>query len=135
MSESLHLSKKRASYTPEFKLEIVEKSYQPGVCVAHLAREYGINDNLLFTWRQRYRHLLPDDVQRLLPDTPSVIPVVVSDMPLSYSAEPAYETVAPTHTDGLTCDVSVGGASLRLTGNLSPTILKALIREIRWGRS
>ncbi|HHL0170057.1 TPA: hypothetical protein ACQZMH_005193 [Klebsiella pneumoniae] len=24
-----------------------------------MARDNGINDNLLFTWRQRYRHLLP----------------------------------------------------------------------------
>lgn len=39
MPESPHLRKKRASYTPEFKPELVEKSYQPGICVAHLARE------------------------------------------------------------------------------------------------
>jgi transposase len=32
----------------DFKLELVEKSYQPGACVAQLAREHGINDNLLF---------------------------------------------------------------------------------------
>ncbi|WP_454520585.1 transposase [Citrobacter koseri] len=64
MSVSPHLSKNRASYTMEFKLGLVEKSYRPGACVAHLAREHGIKDNLLFTWRQRYRHLLPDDVQR-----------------------------------------------------------------------
>jgi hypothetical protein len=43
----------------DFKLELVEKSYQPGACVAQLAREHGINDNLLFTWRQRYSHLCP----------------------------------------------------------------------------
>ncbi|WP_419722602.1 transposase [Shigella dysenteriae] len=34
----------------EFKLDLIEKSYQLGACVAQLAREYGINDNLLFTW-------------------------------------------------------------------------------------
>lgn len=48
----------------EFKLDLIEKSYQLGACVAQLAREYGINDNLLFTWCQRYRHLLPDEIQR-----------------------------------------------------------------------
>ncbi|EGV2900775.1 transposase [Salmonella enterica] len=50
----------------DFKLELVEKSYLPGVCVAQLAREHGINDNLLFTWRQRYSHLLPDEIQRTI---------------------------------------------------------------------
>lgn len=135
MSASPHLSRNRASYIMEFKLGLVEKSYRPGACVAHLAREHGINDNLLFTWRQRYRHLLPDDVQRNIPDTPSVIPVVVSDMPLSPSPKAAYDTVTPVHQDGLICDVTVGDVSLRLTGNLSPTLLKALIRELRGGRS
>lgn len=134
MSDSPRLSRNRASYTMEFKLGLVEKSYQPGACVAHLAREHGINDNLPFTWRQRYHHLLPDDVQRDIPDTPSIIPVVVSDMPRSASPKPAYETGAPAHQDGLVCDVTVGGASLRLTGSLSPMLLKALIRELRGGR-
>jgi transposase len=41
-----------------FKLDLVKKSLQPGVCVARFARENSINDNLLFTWRQRYRHLV-----------------------------------------------------------------------------
>ena len=31
---------------------MVELSYKPGVSVAQLAREHGLNDNLLFKWRQ-----------------------------------------------------------------------------------
>ncbi|WP_147295666.1 transposase [Buttiauxella agrestis] len=31
---------------------MVELSCKPGVSVAQLARELGINDNLLFKWRQ-----------------------------------------------------------------------------------
>lgn len=135
MSDSPHPSRNRASYTMEFKLGLVEKSYRPGACVAHLAREHGINDNLLFTWRQRYRYLLPDEVQRNIPDTPSIIPVIVSDIPHPPSPKAAYDTVTPMHQDGLVCDVTVGGASLRLTGNLPVTLLKALIRELRGGRS
>ncbi|MFP8771392.1 transposase, partial [Klebsiella sp. DR_172cip] len=64
MSDSLRPRRVRASYSMDFKLELVEKSYQPGACAAQLAREHGINDNLLFTWRQRYSHLLPDEIQR-----------------------------------------------------------------------
>ncbi|RUT67156.1 hypothetical protein CKG00_12865 [Morganella morganii] len=33
-----------------FKLDLVLQSLQPGASVARLAREHGINDNLLFTW-------------------------------------------------------------------------------------
>ncbi|MDC3567687.1 transposase, partial [Escherichia coli] len=52
MSNTLQPRRARASYSMDFKLALVEKSYQPGACVARLARDNGINDNLLFTWRQ-----------------------------------------------------------------------------------
>jgi len=39
----------------DFKINLVEPALQPGVSIAKLAREHGINDNLLFNWRQRYR--------------------------------------------------------------------------------
>lgn len=41
-----------------FKIDLVQQSLQPSASVARLARQHGINDNLLFTWRQRYRHLI-----------------------------------------------------------------------------
>ncbi|WP_259468488.1 transposase, partial [Salmonella enterica] len=41
----------------------LQRSYQPGISVAQLARENGINDNLLFKWRQFWREgkLRPPD--------------------------------------------------------------------------
>ncbi|CAC9178224.1 transposase [Citrobacter werkmanii] len=98
--------------------------------MAQLAREHGINDNLLFTWRQRYSHLLPDEIQRSVSKPDAVIPVVVSDMSLSHHAEPHYEPSGSAYGEVMTCEVAVGSASLRLTGNLSPAILKTLLREL-----
>ena len=134
MSNTLQPRRARASYSMDFKLDLVEKSYQPGACVARLARDNGINDNLLFTWRQRYRHLLPDEIQRSIREQDSVIPVVLPDMALSHHAEPHYEPAAPACREAMTCEVTVGGASLRLSGDLSPALLKTLIRELT-GRS
>ncbi|WP_244427982.1 transposase [Escherichia coli] len=34
---------------------MVELSHRPEISVAQLAREHGINDNLLFKWRQYWR--------------------------------------------------------------------------------
>ncbi|MGX9929250.1 hypothetical protein [Enterobacter hormaechei] len=64
----------------------------------------------------------------------SVIPVVLPDMVLSHHAEPHYEPAAPACREAMTCEVTVGGASLRLSGDLSPALLKTLIRELS-GRS
>ncbi|WP_423890031.1 transposase [Edwardsiella tarda] len=47
--------KKSPNYPVEFKIKMVELSHQPGISVAQLAREHGINDNLLFKWRQFWR--------------------------------------------------------------------------------
>lgn len=88
MSGSLQPRRARASYTMEFKLQLVEKSVQSGACVAQLAREHGINDNLLFTWRQRYRHLFSDDAQCTSLEPAAIVPIVVSDMPLSPRNDP-----------------------------------------------
>jgi len=47
--------RQRANFTPEFKSHLAEPAVQPGVNIAKLAREYGINDNLLFNWRRQYQ--------------------------------------------------------------------------------
>lgn len=51
-----------------FKTALVEKSLQLGTNVAQLARENGINDNLLFNWRCLYRKglLLPHNSELAL---------------------------------------------------------------------
>jgi transposase-like protein len=41
-------------HSEQFKRAIVEQSLQPGVSVARLARENGVNSNQVFTWRKRY---------------------------------------------------------------------------------
>ncbi|OYM01081.1 transposase, partial [Klebsiella pneumoniae] len=43
--------KKSPNYPAEFKIKMVELSHRPEISVAQLAREHGINDNLLFKSR------------------------------------------------------------------------------------
>jgi transposase len=46
---------KRIRRTPEQKRRIVEASLVPGVSIARVAREHGVNANQLFQWRYEYR--------------------------------------------------------------------------------
>lgn len=48
-------SRRRPNFPLDFKINLVEQSLQLGVSIAQLARANGINDNLLFDWRQLYR--------------------------------------------------------------------------------
>lgn len=45
---------KRRKYSPEFKQGAVEQARQPGVSSAQVARELGINANLLTRWKREY---------------------------------------------------------------------------------
>jgi len=40
----------------EVKRALVEMSLQPGISVARLAREHGVNANQVFSWRKLYRN-------------------------------------------------------------------------------
>ena len=44
----------RPNYARELRERLAAAACEPGVSVAKLARENGINANLLFTWRRRY---------------------------------------------------------------------------------
>jgi transposase len=44
----------RPNYPRELRDRLAAAACEPGVSVAKLARENGINANMLFTWRRRY---------------------------------------------------------------------------------
>lgn len=41
----------RRRYSLAFKREVVEAPFVPGVSAEHVARQYGLNGNLLHAWR------------------------------------------------------------------------------------
>jgi transposase len=64
--------KGRPNHTPEFRRRLAAAAGEPGVSIAKLARENGINANMLFTWRRRYR-------EQLQAETTSLTPVAVGN--------------------------------------------------------
>ena len=46
--------RRRREHSVEFKRELVARSLEPGVSVAAIAMDSGINANLLFGWRHRH---------------------------------------------------------------------------------
>ena len=44
----------RPNYARELRERLAAAACEPGVSVAKLARENGINANMLFTWRRQY---------------------------------------------------------------------------------
>ncbi|ELO4939549.1 transposase [Escherichia coli] len=109
---------RRPNFPYEFKIALVEQSLQSGACVAQIARENGINDNLLFNWRHQYRKggLLPSGK-----NMPALLPVTLTPEP-----EPIN-----TPFDSLCCELVLPTGTLRLKGELTPALLQILIREMK----
>lgn len=111
-----------------FKIALVEKSLQPSTNVAQLARENGINDNLLFNWLCLYRKglLLPHNSE------PALLPIMLSAKPDRTVTVPA---CGPENTAGetLCCELVLPSGTVRLKGTLTPVMLQLLIREMKGG--
>ena len=47
--------RRRRTWSADQKQRIIAESLEPGASVAEVARRYGLNANMLFTWRRRER--------------------------------------------------------------------------------
>ena len=61
----------RKKYSNEFKLRMVELASQPGACVVQIARENGVNDNVIFKWLRLWQN--EGRISRRLPVTTSTL--------------------------------------------------------------
>lgn len=121
---------RRPNFPYEFnKISLVEQSLQPGACVAQIARENGINDNLLFNWRHQYRKgaLLPSGK-----NTPALLPVTLTPEPDNKIPAPVQvPEQINTPPGSLCCELVLPAGTLRLKGELTPALLQTLIREMK----
>lgn len=116
---------RRPNFPLAFKLALVEQSMQPGVSTARLAREHGINDNLLFNWRNRYKQ---GRLGATLPAERCLLPVELENMP---SPPPITEADKASPSDVAECELVLPGGTLRLRSALSPALLSMLIHELK----
>jgi len=70
---------RRRYWRQEAKRCIVAESFEEGASVAEVARRYGLNANLVFTWRRQF-------AQPAVPETPSVVPVTITPSPATVPA-------------------------------------------------
>ncbi len=79
LSRSLIVGRKRDGrrcYDPEAKRELIEACLQPGVSVAGMALEHGINANLLRKWIGDYRGAATSVTAAPPASLPAFVPVV-----------------------------------------------------------
>jgi transposase len=117
----------RRRYRAAEKLRIVEETRAPGASVADVAREHGINANIVFGWRRlAQRGLLSApgaDSAALLPvkvESPTLLPTVKT---------PPRE--AGTRERGMIEIEFSGGIRVRLHGAVDALLLKRVLKTLR----
>ena len=111
----------------ELKRHLVALCSEPGASVAAIAREHGINANMLFTWRKQQRVDGSSDAAMFLP--------------VQISAEQAPSDVAASRhaskdhgmQDGVigTVEIHVAGACVRLVDAVDEANLCSVLRALR----
>ncbi|WP_336185769.1 IS66-like element accessory protein TnpA [Klebsiella grimontii] len=122
----------RKNYSNDFKLRMVELASRPGACVAQIARENGVNDNVIFKWLRlwqnegRVSRRLPATVESSLP--PALLPVEVIPDPVP-SETLIKEPGQLATLNAASCCVEFRCGKMTLE-NPSPELLAVLLREL-----
>lgn len=110
----------------EFRRELAKLACEPGVSVARLALEHGLNTNLLFKWRRAY--------QAGQYDPPTLLPVEVvhEDHTIENAAAlrvQSQSTAQPVVAGVI--EISVGFARVRIEGTPDAATLRVVLRTLR----
>lgn len=126
----------RRHHDRSFKAGLVEQSLQPGASVAVIARNNGINANLLFKWRRDHES---KTIAASLPTPPAptvLLPVHVEPLPLVSSATESTSSAVmvsnnrPTARSGV-IEIEFAGAQLRVRGAVDEAALCSVLRALR----
>lgn len=116
----------RRRHSAAFKRKILELIEQPGVSVAAVALEHGVNANLVFKWRRtKLAHQRFPRVTR----PPVLLPVSV-DPQESFLTVPAPEPEKPARKEGV-IEVEMGGARVLLRGSVDPASVRSVLLALR----
>lgn len=122
----------RKNYPNDFKLRMVELASRPGACVAQIARENGVNDNVIFKWLRLWQD--EGRISRRLPATvessslPTMLPVEVIPDPAS-TDETNTDPGQFSALSASSCCVEFRHGKITLE-NPSPELLTVLLREL-----
>jgi transposase len=109
-------------YTPEERQRIVAETMQPGVSVASVARRHGMNDNMIFGWRKKFRD-----------QNPRMLPVTVSPEPSAQikigGATATGRAVARGDTTIEIC--TPAGHVIRIGASADPSLVQTVLATLR----
>lgn len=116
-SEVEHGKRRRSTNYPlEFKRKLAQQACEPGVSVAQLALQHGLNTNMVFKWRRQLRAGLLDQAK--------LVAVTLAPM---VSAQPG---VSHQRCEGV-IEIRLDKATMRIEGRPDPATLAVVLEGLR----
>lgn len=121
--------RRRREHSAEFKRDLVARSLQPGVSVAAIAMEGGINANLLFGWRRKHLNSMAQahDAGTRQPAA-VLLPVSIETAP---AQGPSTSLAPPMRPGGGAIEIEIGNARVRLRGSVDEASLRTVLTALR----
>lgn len=118
--------RRRREHSAAFKCELVARSLEPGVSVAAIAMDNGINANLLFGWRRKHLEALTKARPALARSPAAVL------LPVSIQASPReIHCAPPARPSSATIEIDIGSARVRLRGPVDDASLRSVLTALR----
>ena len=132
---------RRRRWSGDDKARILFESLQPGVNVSEVARRHGLSPQQLFAWRNAVRtgvagsaeaHEASEDRAKAHERSadaavPAFTPVIVGEPAALPALQPAQ---CGTTTSG-TIEITLGDATVRITGQVETQLIAAVVRAVR----
>jgi len=115
---------KRVHRTAEEKRRIVEATLAPGVSIARVARENGVNANQVFQWRYEHRKGVGWAAS---PPRARLLPVTVATEPDSLIAPEAIPVTAPSGAIHIELP---GRALVSVESGVDPALVRAVLGSL-----
>jgi transposase len=112
--------KGRPNYPIEFKRRLAQAASEATVSVSRLAREHGVNANMVFRWRREHQAGL---LGHNAADQAALVPVVVTDMPKPSAAQSACSSGC--------IEIAFADVVVRIEGAADSATVRAVLQGLR----
>ncbi len=127
---------RRRRWTAEEKAEILAESFRPGVRVSEVARRYGVNRGLLWSWRHQARKqaaaagrvFVPIRIAGEVAAPPTSMAVERHD-DAAWARAPQLDGGGAGSSSG-TIEIEIGGARVRVSGAVDVAALRQVLRHL-----
>lgn len=122
----------RRGYAEAYKRRLVAATLVPGASVSRIARQHGLNTNLLFTWRRQLGAIRTLVAARVARSTPALLPVTIEPQRVEVGADaPAPASREPSNG---CIEIEIGAGRVRLHGVVDVPLVEAVLRMLECGR-